>query len=301
VQHKALSEGTAADGGYLVPVEFNANIKRIASVAGVVRKNTTVYPMSTDTLEIPTVAGAVTVYYPGESTAITETSGTSLFGYISLAISDIAGIIAMSDRLLYDSKINLTELLAVLFGEAMAVSEDSQALRGTGSPFYGATYYVTGDNLIELGGATLSTITYSDIVNAEKAIPSSAIAGAKWYMSNWAARSLRSLRDDNNNPIYAGPKDSLPATLDGFPIETTDGMPYADAASTAMVVFGDMNYIGFGESTQGRRMQLSNQATLTTAGNLFEKGMSALKIVNSIAIRSVDELKEAFSVIKTSA
>jgi HK97 family phage major capsid protein len=207
----------------------------------------------------------------------------------------------MSDRLLYDTKINLVEILSVLFGEAMAVSEDAQALRGTGSPFTGINAVVTGDNVIELGGATISTITYADIVNAEMAIPSGAIANAKWYMSNWAFRNLRNLKDDNKKPIYAGPADKMPATLDGFPVELTDGAPYANAASTCMIVFGDMNYLGFGDSTQGNRMQITNQATLTTAGNLFEKNMSALKIVQSKAIVASSDLKEAFSVIRTSA
>ena len=56
VSIKALSEGTDSEGGYLVPEEFRAEVIQELLEYSVMRNLARVFPMGTDTLDIPTLS-----------------------------------------------------------------------------------------------------------------------------------------------------------------------------------------------------------------------------------------------------
>jgi hypothetical protein len=60
-------------------------------------------------------------------------------------------------------------------------------------------------------------------------------------------------------------------------------MPSTDAASTAFVGFAvpEMCFLG---SNGSMEIEISNQATLTTAGNLWEKNLSAIRVLESVGM-----------------
>src|SRR3990170_1647953 len=77
LERKALGEGTGSAGGYLVPEEYLGEVKdRITARAIVRRAGATVYPMATDTLNVPKVTGGATAYWIGENAQITASDET---------------------------------------------------------------------------------------------------------------------------------------------------------------------------------------------------------------------------------
>ncbi|MFN3466826.1 MAG: phage major capsid protein, partial [Candidatus Brocadiales bacterium] len=71
IEKKALGEATGPAGGYLVPEEHVSEVKdRITAQSVVRRAGATVYPMATDTLNIPRVSGGATAYWLGENAQI---------------------------------------------------------------------------------------------------------------------------------------------------------------------------------------------------------------------------------------
>ncbi len=83
VSVKALAEGVDADGGYLVPEEFRAEVVREQFQFGVMRKIARVFPMNTDTLDIPTLAARPASYWTSENASITTSSAE--FGQVTLS------------------------------------------------------------------------------------------------------------------------------------------------------------------------------------------------------------------------
>ena len=63
---KALSEGVDADGGYLVPEEFERTLFQVMEKYGVARRYCRKYTMGTDTRNITAVENTVVGYIVGE-------------------------------------------------------------------------------------------------------------------------------------------------------------------------------------------------------------------------------------------
>ncbi|HHT9133101.1 MAG TPA: phage major capsid protein, partial [Candidatus Tripitaka californicus] len=102
VEKKALGEATGPAGGYLVPEEYVREVKDRITAQSVIRgAGATVYPMATDTLNIPRVSGGATAYWLGENTQIPATDPT--FAQVQLVAKVLAAMVKVSNQLLADS------------------------------------------------------------------------------------------------------------------------------------------------------------------------------------------------------
>src|SRR3990172_4011932 len=98
---KALGEGAGATGGFQVPEEFAAEINRIAEDFGLVRKLARKLPMGSDTLNMPRLGSSVSVYWPGENTAGTESE--PVWQNVQLLAKTAVGLTVTSNELLQDA------------------------------------------------------------------------------------------------------------------------------------------------------------------------------------------------------
>ena len=69
VEAKSLSEGTPADGGYLVHSAFEAGVVRAMEQYGIARKYCTQYNVTSKDLEVTTLASNITTYWVAEGCA----------------------------------------------------------------------------------------------------------------------------------------------------------------------------------------------------------------------------------------
>ena len=111
---KALSEGTNADGGYLVPDEFRAEIIRDIAESPHMRNEVTVVPMSRQVMNIPTLVEKPKVTWTDENA--TKSTTTAHFGQATLTAYKMAAILYSSDELIDDANdFDMVQIIVGLF------------------------------------------------------------------------------------------------------------------------------------------------------------------------------------------
>ena len=131
VSIKALAEGTDSQGGYLVPEEFRAEVVREQFQFGVMRKIARVFPMNTDTLDIPTLAARPASNWTSENSTITTSSAS--FGQVTLSPNTLIARLPVSRQLAAVSAINIVSFITELFAEEITRAEDKAFFTGSGS------------------------------------------------------------------------------------------------------------------------------------------------------------------------
>jgi HK97 family phage major capsid protein len=231
---KAQTEGTDSAGGYTVPNIVSSDLIWLREMYGVARRNSRIYPMSSDTLLVPSATASTTVYYASEATAITASDIT--FGQVSLAAKKLAVLTIASKELGEDTVIDLGAALARDMAYAIAKEEDNACFNGDGTSTYGSItgilQAVYGLNATKaniagvvvgaaLSGAAFSNFTLANFQAMVAKLPTYA-DNAKWYMHkdlffNGVADKLIALGGnailDIQNAYTAAP------TLFGYPIE----------------------------------------------------------------------------------
>lgn len=309
---KALTTSTTgtspddADAGLLIPTELRAEVLRIAETQyGLARRDMMYLPFSGpgNTRTIPTLGTSVTVKWTDEGEK--KTSTQPKFSIVTQTLKKLAAIVPLTEEILEDSAINLTQLLGALFAEAVSKEEDIQFFAGTGAPWTGILNNGLVNKVVQASGAA-SQLTADDLLDMIDATPTGALAGAKFYFHRTVLSLLRKLKGSDGQYIYQAPANGLPGTIWNYPYETSDAFP---ALST--VTDGDQ-YILFGNLKQGAifgdkqqlRVKLLDQATITdsdgsTVINLAEQDMVALRIVERVGY--VVALPTALTVLEADA
>lgn len=299
LSQKALTEGTATAGGYLVPDEFRAEVLRIAGQFGLARQFCRVVPMTRDKLNIPKAGTTgVTAYWVSEGAQITESSPT--FGQVALDTEKLAGIAALSNELVADADVDVLGYLYQIFAEAIAKEEDKAWLTGTGLPITGI-FGDTSVNVVTMAATktSFSDITVDNLIDLIDAVDSGSESNGRFFFHKNILSYIRKLKDSNGQYIWAPAAGANPPTILGYPYSTTDVMPNASqsAVSTKFVAFGDGKYTVFGDRKQ-LELAVAMEGTVGT-NNLFEKDMQALRLIERVDI--VVAIPTAYAVLQTAA
>jgi HK97 family phage major capsid protein len=260
---KAQVEGTTTAGGFTVPDIVSSDLIWLREMYGVARRNSRIYPMSSDTLLVPSATGSTTVYYASEATAITDSQLT--FAQVSLSAKKLAVLTIASKELGEDTVIDLGASLARDMAYAIAKEEDNACFNGDGTSTYGSItgilQAVYGLNATKaniagvvvgaaLSGASFANFTLANFQAMVAKLPTYADQ-AKWYMHkdlffNGVADKLIALGGnailDIQNAYTTAP------TLFGYPIEWVQNMPKSPAATTPVAILGDLSKgVAFGD------------------------------------------------------
>jgi len=247
---KAQSEGVNTAGGYLVPHEFSNDIIDLREEFGVFRRNTKVVPMARETMSMPRRVSGLTVYYPGEGVAITESQKG--WDQVTLTARKYACLSLISSELWEDAIISIGDDLAEEIAYAFAIAEDQNGFNGDGTSTYAGTtgvrqrlldvYTVTGGVGLILGAGNLwSELLLTDFEAVLAALPIYARRRAKWYCSSTffhtvmhklqlAAGGVTS-REIASGGLY---------TFLGLPVEESQVWPMTQANSQIPVTLGDL-------------------------------------------------------------
>ena len=306
---KALSEGSDSAGGFLVPMEFRSEVYRIANDYGLARKLCTRIPMKRDVLNMPTLTTSVSVYWPGEGAAGTESN--PVFGRTRLEAKTLVGLTVLSNELLEDADTDIVNMLAEIFAEAMAGEEDNQLFNGTGSPFTGLLVN-TSVNVVTMatGQDTFAETLADDLRDLISQIKAIALPGAGYFMHRATWGSMQKIKQNSShvvslsNPIIspasaAGINPNLlpVGTIWGYPVFLSDQIVSTTAVSTKFIVFGNLKYAWFGDRSQ-MTLKISDSATVN-GNNVFAENESAVRFTERVAIAV--GLPTAFAALKTAA
>jgi len=286
-------EGTDAAGGYLVPVEFQAEVTRLLDIYGLFRKYSTNLKMNSKTLTMPKLATQSSGAWVDENTA--GTVGNDTYGVTTFTRHTYAKLTPVSNELLQDSGVDLISILAEVAANDFAKQEDTQGFVGTGSPITGISA-VVGTNAVELSGTLAAALTYGKLLDCVYGIPAVTLPNAAWYMHPSVLSLILQLADANNLKFpFMGAFDSANPMILGYPVRTTSVLPSTATTTvgTKYIVFGDLKnaYLaernGFGIST-------SQHATIGS-DNMFAKALTGFRFDESIDIQIVNP--SAFSIL----
>lgn len=216
----ALQEDTAAEGGDAIPTPFESTVLRLAEDNAVVRPMATKVPMTAKTHQVPALDTAPTAYIVPEETDMSASAvawASGPFSQKNLTAKKIGTYTLVSGELAQDNAILLMQFLAIVFGEAIALLEDAQALEGdgTGNNFTGL-FAASGVNAVA-GGS--NALTYGELVAAKwKGIKRATRRGAQWVFHPGIGEDIENLLDSQNRPIFSTNVglSTTPLATDGF-------------------------------------------------------------------------------------
>lgn len=296
---------TATSGAELVPEYFSSEVIRLAPQYGVVRRYARNIPMIGQTQKVPT-AGSVTAYRVGHGAAATSSAPTT--GKVTLTAEKVVAMIPVENELLKDANVDTIDLLTRLAAEAIAKKEDIWGLKGEGVGE--GIFQNTSVPVVTMGSGmnTYAEATFDDLLDVMNAMDENALANAKWLMSFSVFNALRKIKAATTGEyIMQPPSGGQPATIWNIPVIFTPNLPKTSdqsQASQKFVALANMDFMLFGDRKE-YSIEIAREATVTdtngsTAINLFEQDMSAVKVMERVDIE-LAEADKAFAVLKTAA
>ena len=232
-----LQEGVDADGGYLVPVEYDKRLIDILNEENIVRKLATRITTSGEH-RINVAATKPAAAWIEEGAALTW--GDATFDQILLDAHKLHVAVKVTEELLYDNAFGLENYLLTQFGNALANAEEDAFLNGDGTGKPTGIFAETG------GGKVVETLSSAvktdDVIDLVYSLKRPYRKNAAFILNDKTLASLRKLKDNNGaylwQPSYQAGE---PDRLLGYTVYTS---AYAPEDSIA---FGDFKYYNIGD------------------------------------------------------
>lgn len=276
---KALTEGTNADGGYLVPAPLATEVWRILPDMSVMRKVGRVLTMTSQTLGLNSLTGKPKAYWTQEYATKSTTSAD--FTQKTLTAYKLVCRLPASHELIQDANIDLVNFIIELFAESIAEAEDDAFFTGSGTNQPRGVSIETISN--QSAGASLD---FDDIIALIHLVPQSARQdrSVAFVGNQTTLRLLRQVKDSNNDYIWridggattSGQTQRLPDMIYGYPYYEQNDL-------------GDELYFGaWNRYIIGDRKRLTVETT-NVGGEAWERDATEIKAVERVGGRMVDE------------
>jgi len=275
-----LTEGTPAQGGYLVPTEFSNEVIRLLRDPAIIRGIARIIPMSTWKRTFPKQLTNITASWVDEEGVKPKTKPT--FTQLTQTAKKMAVIIKGSDELFRDSAINLQAFLAGLVAEAFALEEERVALvgnTGAGDPFMGVRY-AAGVVAVTMGAASL---VFDDIIDLEAGITGPYRRNGIYVLPYAALTLVMKLKDLQSNYIWHRPVDGRPGTINGRRYEISDQI--VAVAGKYPILFGDFKRFLYISPRTGLVLKVSQEAyDAADTTNAYTQDQTWLRFVQAESI-----------------
>ena len=232
-----LQEGVDADGGYLVPEEYDRRLIDVLDEENIMRGLATMITTSGQH-KINIAATKPAAAWIEEGGALTFGDATFDQKYLDAFKLHVA--IKVTEELLYDSAFNLENYIITQFGSALANAEEDAFLNGngTGKPT-GIFDAVGGGHLL---GTLTAAIKSDDVLDLVYGLKRPYRKKASFIMNDGTLASLRKLKDNNGAYIWQ------PSYQAGEPDRVLGYAVYTSAyAPKDAISFGDYSYYNIGD------------------------------------------------------
>lgn len=231
-----LQEGVDADGGYLVPEEYDSRLIETLEEENIMRGLATVITTSGQH-KINIAMSDPAVAWIEEGGALNF--GDSKFAQVLLDAHKLHVAVKITEELLYDNAFKLENHILEAFGKALANAEEDAFLNGdgTGKP--------TGIFNKKEGGTFLKEVTgikSDDLIDLIHALKRTYRKKAAFIMNDKTISLVRKLKDNNGAYIWQPSyQEGEPNRVLGYPVYTS-----AFAPENA-IAFGDYSYYNIGD------------------------------------------------------
>ena len=238
-----LQEGVDADGGYLVPEEWDSRLIDVLNEENIMRGLAT--QITTSGEHKINIAGAKpTAAWIEEGGALQFTDAK--FGQKILDAHKLHVAVKVTEELLYDSMFDLASYITTQFGIAIANAEEDAFLNGDGKGKPTGLFDEANGGTVAktLTGTKLST---DDVLDLVYALKRPYRKKASFIMNDQTLAALRKLKDNNGayiwQPSYQAGE---PDRLLGYAVHTSTFAPEL-AAGKPVMAFGDYSYYNIGD------------------------------------------------------
>ncbi|NSZ65158.1 phage major capsid protein [Agrobacterium tumefaciens] len=244
----AMSAGSAGDGGYLAPTEWDRTINKALINVSPMRRIADVVSTSVRAYSTVWNTSQWGSGWVGETAARPQTSTTDLKPLI-FDNGEIYAMPAITQQLLDDAQFNVEEWVANEIADTFAKQEGIAFISGDGvNKPRGLLTYVEGGsaadrhpggNLTVVNSGSAAAITPDALISFTYSLPAPYRNGASWLMNSTTAATIALMKDGQGNYLWRpGIIVGQPASLLGYPVEIDENMPNV-AANATPIAFGN--------------------------------------------------------------
>lgn len=254
IETKALSAGSDADGGYLVPDELEHEIGQRLAAISPIRAISTVREISGNVYKKPFMTAGPATGWVGETDSRTQTTSPTLDA-LSFPAMELYAMPAATATLLDDSAVNIDEWIASEVELTFAVQEGAAFVNGDGtnkpkgflqSDTVANASWVWGKlGTIASGAAgafatTSATVSPADVlVDVIYALKAGYRQNGAFVMNRKTQAAIRKFKDTGGGYLWQPPAQAGGrASLMTFPLVEAEDMPDIGANSLS-IAFGD--------------------------------------------------------------
>lgn len=231
-----LQEGVDADGGYLVPEEYDHRLIDVLDEENIMRKLAHKITTSGEH-KINIAATKPAAAWIEEGGALQFSDAT--FSQILLDAHKLHVAIKVTEELLYDNAFRLENYIIEQFGKALANAEEDAFLNGTGVGQPLGLFAATGGGTV---AATVTKLTADDIMKLVYALKRPYRKNAKFILNDQTIATIRTFKDNNGAYMWQPAlTHGEPDRLLGYEVHTS---PFAPVDAIA---FGDYSYYNIGD------------------------------------------------------
>ena len=239
-----LSEGVDANGGYLVPEEYDHRLIDILDEENVMRKLGTRITTSGEH-KINIAATKPAAAWIEEGGALTF--GDATFDQIIMDAHKLHVAIKVTEELLYDNAFNLESYIMQQFGKALANAEEDAFINGTGTGQPLGILAATGGADVGITAKSATAITADEIIDLIYSLKRPYRKSAAFLLNDQTLAAIRKLKDNYGQYLWQPSlQTGEPDRILGYAAYTSPYFP-AIAAGKAAVAFGDFSYYNIGD------------------------------------------------------
>ena len=241
-----LSEGVDAQGGYLVPEEYDRRLIDVLTEENIMRNLGTKITTSGEH-KINIAATKPAAAWIEEGGALTF--GDATFDQIIMDAHKLHVAIKVTEELLYDNAFNLENYIITQFGKALANAEEDAFLNGDGVGKPLGLLAAEGGAEVGVTAASATAITADELVDLFYSLDAPYRTNAVWLVNDSTMRAIRKLKDANGQYLWQKAlHEGDHETLLGKPIFHSPFAPELGAGKKA-VAFGDFSFYWIGDRT----------------------------------------------------
>lgn len=236
----SLKVGSDAEGGYLVPDEYEKTLVEGLEEENIFRKIAKVITTSSGDRKIPVVATKGTASWVDEEGVIDEKDDA--IAQVSIGAYKLGTMIKVSDELLNDSVFDLESYITKEFARRIGNREEDAFFNGDGVGKPTGIFNATGGAEIGVTTANPTAITADELLDLYHSLKAPYRKNAVWVLNDSTVKAIRKLKDNNGNYLWQPALTAnTPDTILGRPVYTSSYVPTI-AAGAKTIAFGDFKY-----------------------------------------------------------
>lgn len=262
-----LSEGVDANGGYLVPEEYDSRLIDTLTEENIMRKlGHTITTSGEHKINIAATKPAAAWIDEGGALSF----GDATFAQINLDAHKLHVAVKVTEELLYDNAFGLESYIIEQFGKALSNAEEDAFLNGDGVGKPLGLFSDKGGGEVAVTAASATAITADEIINLVYSLKRPYRKNAKFIMNDQTIAVLRKLKDTDTKSVQLPQKGGTDAAqiratrnngaylwqpslqagevdrLFGYEVYTSPYVP-TTAAGKPVIAFGDFSYYNIGD------------------------------------------------------